>query len=29
VLSRRERERGDTVMMCVSRSLSSKLVLDL
>jgi cytochrome P450/ferredoxin-NADP reductase len=29
VLSRAERERGDTVMMCVSRSLSRKLVLDL
>lgn len=29
ILSRAERERGDTVMMCVSRSLSSKLVLDL
>ncbi|MBY6349576.1 cytochrome P450/oxidoreductase [Rhodococcoides corynebacterioides] len=29
VLSRAERERGDTVMTCVSRSLSSKLVLDL
>ncbi len=29
VLSRAERERGDTVMTCVSRSLSPKLVLDL
>ncbi|MGU3437678.1 cytochrome P450/oxidoreductase [Actinomycetes bacterium M1A6_2h] len=29
VLSRAERERGDTVMMCVSRSLTPKLVLDL
>lgn len=29
VLSRSERERGDTVMTCVSRSLSAKLVLDL
>ncbi|GAA2062133.1 cytochrome P450/oxidoreductase [Williamsia deligens] len=29
VLTRAERERGDTVMLCVSRSLSKKLVLDL
>ncbi|MGJ0118843.1 cytochrome P450/oxidoreductase [Williamsia sp. MIQD14] len=29
VLTRAERERGDSVMLCVSRSLSSKLVLDL
>lgn len=29
ILSRAERERGDTVITCVSRSLSSKLVLDL
>lgn len=29
VLSRTERERGDAVMTCVSRSLSTKLVLDL
>ena len=28
VLSKAERERGDTVMLCVSRSLSKKLVLD-
>jgi ferredoxin-NADP reductase len=28
VLSKRERERGDTIMTCVSRSLSTKLVLD-
>ena len=29
VLTRAERDRGDSVMLCVSRSLSSKLVLDL
>lgn len=29
VLTRAERERGDTVMLCVSRSLSEKLTLDL
>ncbi|WP_299575030.1 cytochrome P450/oxidoreductase [uncultured Williamsia sp.] len=29
VLTRAERERGDTVMLCVSRSLSQKLTLDL
>jgi ferredoxin len=28
VLSKAERERGDTIMLCVSRSLSKKLVLD-
>ena len=28
VLSKAERERGDTIMTCVSRSLSKKLVLD-
>jgi ferredoxin-NADP reductase len=28
VLSKKERERGDTIMTCVSRSLSKKLVLD-
>ncbi|MFD0807761.1 cytochrome P450/oxidoreductase [Nocardioides caeni] len=28
ILSRSERERGDTIMLCVSRSLSKKLVLD-
>jgi ferredoxin-NADP reductase len=29
VLSKAERERGDTIMICVSRSLSERLVLDL
>jgi ferredoxin len=29
VLSKSDRERGDTIMTCVSRSLSKKLVLDL
>jgi cytochrome P450/ferredoxin-NADP reductase len=28
ILSKAERERGDTIMLCVSRSLSKKLVLD-
>ena len=28
ILSKAERERGDTIMLCVSRSLSNKLVLD-
>jgi ferredoxin len=28
ILSKTERERGDTIMLCVSRSLSKKLVLD-
>jgi ferredoxin len=28
ILSKSERERGDTIMLCVSRSLSKKLVLD-
>ena len=28
ILSKAERERGDTIMICVSRSLSKKLVLD-
>jgi hypothetical protein len=29
VLSQSDRDRGDTIMTCVSRSLSQKLVLDL
>jgi ferredoxin len=29
VLSEAERERGDTIMICVSRSRSERLVLDL
>jgi ferredoxin len=29
VLSKAERERGDTIMICVSRSLSERLVLDI